>query len=252
MIQSIKKLLPDAFKNNVNKFIYKIFTPPQIQSNYHSMTFSQAGEDCIVNYLLQSLGIYQPSYLDIGANQPIYGNNTYLFYLKGGKGVCIEPDPSVFLLLEKERPRDECLNIVINTGSVEEELDFYIFSESSLNTLSKEEAMNREKDGTHKIKDIIKVKAKNINQVFKEYFKTAPDFLSIDVEGLDYEILNSIDFALYRPIVICTETIAYSETAYKEKIPMIQELLESKGYLVFGDTHINTIFVDGNVYYRLR
>ena len=145
------------------------------------------------------------------------------------------------------RPRDVCLNVAVGTGE-EAEAAFYIFSEPSLNTLSKEEAEHREKAGSFKIVKTIKIQIKNINTLIKEHFTGAPDFLSIDVEGLDLEILSSIDFNLYRPIVICAETVGYSETIYKEKLPEINNLLLSKGYLIFADTNINTIFIDKRVF----
>jgi hypothetical protein len=57
------------------------------------VSYSQSGEDVIVDFIFQILKIQKPSYLDVGAHHPSYLSNTYLFYQKGCQGVCIEPDP---------------------------------------------------------------------------------------------------------------------------------------------------------------
>ncbi|MFM6249337.1 MAG: hypothetical protein ACKPEQ_09345, partial [Dolichospermum sp.] len=57
------------------------------------ISYSQCGEDLIINFIFNNLGIINPSYLDIGAHHPTYLSNTYSFYRKGCQGVCVEPDP---------------------------------------------------------------------------------------------------------------------------------------------------------------
>src|ERR1700722_6229975 len=79
-------------------------------------SFSQAGEDVIVHYLLQQLQIPHPKYLDIGTNFPVTGNNTYFFYNKGEAGVCIEPDPELYRQIKKARPRDTVFNAGVGLG----------------------------------------------------------------------------------------------------------------------------------------
>jgi hypothetical protein len=70
-----------------------------------------------------------------------------------------------------------------------------------------------------------------------------PDFLSLDVEGLEEMIIQTIDYDHNFPKVICIETLTYTEnnTEVKEQ-RMINSLLD-KGYLLFADTYINSIFV---------
>jgi glycosyltransferase involved in cell wall biosynthesis len=59
------------------------------------ISYSQCGEDIIIDFLLTWLKIKNPTYLDIGANDPVKLSNTYYFYKKGSRGVLIEPD-SIF------------------------------------------------------------------------------------------------------------------------------------------------------------
>lgn len=249
MLSAIKKVFPTKFKDNLREKLHSLIPPPASNAKYES--FSQAGEDRIIDYLFHSMNVVNPLYLDIGANHPFYCNNTYYFYKNGGSGVCVEADPSLFENLAKVRENDKCLNIGI-TFDNRKEADFYIFSSPALNTLSKEEAENRERNGSYKIEKVIKIPLKTINEIIAENFDRAPDLISIDVEGIDLEIVKSLDFEKHRPLAFCVETITYGENRDEEKIPEIAEYLISKGYFVYADTHINTIFVDEKRYKSLN
>jgi hypothetical protein len=63
-------------------------------SKFEKKSFSQSGEDLIIDFIFNALGISRPSYIDIGAHHPYYLNNTAIFYLRGARGINIEPDPS--------------------------------------------------------------------------------------------------------------------------------------------------------------
>ena len=245
MLSTIKKVIPARFKETLREKLYQFVPPPLASLKYES--FSQAGEDRILDYFFHSMKVKNPSYLDIGANHPIYCNNTYFFYKNGSHGVCVEADPSLFDYLAKIRKNDKCLNIGI-TFDERKEADFYIFSAPALNTLSKEEAEYREKNGSYKIERVIRIPLKTINDIIAENFDKTPDLVSIDVEGIDLEIIKSLDFGKYRPLAFCVETITYGENRSEEKIPEIVDYLTSKGYFVYADTHINTIFVDEEKY----
>jgi len=210
-------------------------------------SFSQCGEDLIVRYIFDSLRIAAPSYLDIGAHHPHYLNNTYLFYAAGGRGVNIEPDPELFAGFAAKRPRD--LNLNIGVGAVEDRLQFFVMSVRTLNTFSSDEAHQLEQGGKVRIERVLKIPVRSVNAVLAEHFgEAAPDFVSIDVEGLDLEILRSWDFARWRPKVFCVETITYSDQRTGIKIPEIAELLHDRGYFSFADTYVNTIFADRQVW----
>lgn len=210
-------------------------------------SFSQCGEDLIVRFIFDSLRIAVPSYLDIGAHHPHYLNNTYLFYAAGGRGVNIEPDPELFAGFVAKRPRD--LNLNIGIGAAEDRLEFFVMSVRTLNTFSSDEAHQLEEGGKVRIERVLKIPVRPVNAILAEHFaEAAPDFVSIDVEGLDLEILLSWDFARWRPKVFCVETITYSDQRTGIKIPEIAELLHGQGYFPFADTYVNTIFADRRVW----
>jgi FkbM family methyltransferase len=210
-------------------------------------TYSQAGEDVIAWYFFQTQGIKKPSFLDIGTNNPIYGNNTFLFYKRGSRGLCIEADPSLHYNIQSKRPLDICINAGV-TFDDRLNADFYLFEVSAHNTLSKEEAEFREKNGPYKIKNIVNIPLVNINDLIRKNFEGAPNFISLDVEGVDFDILKSIDFNLIRPDLICVETVTFSMDNKEQKMTEIMEFMKTKNYIVYADTHINTLFADNRYF----
>jgi len=207
---------------------------------FQKKSFSQCGEDLIVKFIFDNLGIKNPSYIDIGAHHPNYINNTTIFYNKNSLGINIEPDPVLFKEFQRLRKKD--ININAGIAEKEELLNFYIMSVPTLNTFSKTEARNLEKEG-YKISKVKKIQVLPIKKIIAEYANDKfPDFLSLDVEGLDMEILESIDYK-NAPLIICVETISFSNSGKGIKDNTIADFLKDKGYMVYADTHINTIFI---------
>ena len=210
------------------------------------VSYSQAGEDLIVNHLLGRLKIKDISYLDIGAYDPILINNTYFFYKQGYRGVLVEPNVAMCEKLRTVRPRDTTLNAGIGIGKAGE-ADYYVMSEPSWNTFDKAEAEHQVKTtgGRVAIKEVRKMPLLNVNDVMGEHFNgKAPTFLSIDAEGWHLAILKSIDFKRFRPQVICVETLVSGEL---REIPEIPALLRTKGYVARGASFPNTIFVEAKL-----
>lgn len=104
------------------------------EKKYEKKSFSQSGEDLIVKFIIDNLGINKPTYIDIGAHHPYFISNTALFYKNGCRGINIEPDPPLFKVFLKYRKEDVNLNIGISDCNSES--DFYIISASTLNTFS--------------------------------------------------------------------------------------------------------------------
>ncbi|PCJ01419.1 MAG: FkbM family methyltransferase [Flavobacteriales bacterium] len=234
--------LKDFIKNTT----YKLIPPPRMNES-----FSQAGEDCCYGFLFSELNINKPSYLELGVCRPIKGSNTYRFYKQGGKGVLVEADSTQIKLIKEKRPNDLILNIGVSTKSATE-ADFYVFDVEGYNTFSKEEALNREKNSDSKIVRTDKVVLKPINAIIKENFETYPDFLSIDIEGLDFEVLKTLDLERYPIPVICAETCAFSETHIKPKDKSIEKFMLTQGYFLYADTYINSIFVNDSWFYSVK
>ncbi len=208
------------------------------------VSYSQCAEDIITCRILKALGIEKPTYIDIGANHPTQINNTYFFYKNGAKGICIEPDPILLKQIKKKRPRDVCLNIGIGAES-ENLADFYVMSMRVLSTFSKEEADSLTRTTDKKIEKVIKIPLVPMETIIKKYLgNKVPNFVSLDTEGYDFEILKSLDFQKFRPEIFCIETLTYAEDKTEKKKTEIIEFMIDKGYFPCADTYVNTIFVD--------
>lgn len=235
---------------NIRRIIRKLGSVADYFRATAKISYSQFGEDLLVDHIFRSLaGKTNFSYLDIGTNDPVAGNNTYLFYLRGNYGVCIEPDPEIFKKIVSKRKRDVVLHAGIGIGEVAEGT-LYIFPEgyTGWNTFSFEEAEKRKVESGISFRESPKIQFLPVNDVIATHFETCPDFISIDVEGLDFDILKSLDFEKYRPIVICAETISFSTNNRGEKQDEIISFLSSKGYKVYADTYVNTIFVRKDIF----
>jgi FkbM family methyltransferase len=204
-------------------------------------SYSQSGEDLIVSFIFNAIGVSMPSYIDIGAHHPYRFSNTAIFYERGCTGINIEPDPELFKEFKKERSRD--INLNIGVGDTEGNLNFYKLSTSALNTFVKEEAERLCDKFGYSIKEVLNIPVRNLDSVLNEFNKGVfPDFLTIDVEGGDELILKGISDK-NGPTVICAETISFEEDGSGVKNTELISLLESKGYMLYADTYINSIFV---------
>ncbi len=208
------------------------------------LSFAQDGEDIVALTLLQQLGVKQPSYLDVGAFLPILGNNTYLMYREGGRGVLIEPNVACIKELKSKRPGDTVLNIGVGISGVEETADYYVLNHPQMNTFDADEAHRRETGSNREtvIQEVVKMPLVPINKVIADQFggKT-PDYLSVDVEGMEVAILKTLDFKTYRPKVICVDTLTNGGIKMTTDAA---DYLATQGYIVRGMTHANTVFLD--------
>lgn len=212
-------------------------------AEYRQTTYAQAGEDIIIALILERLGVKDVTYLDIGTNHPKKFNNTYLFYKKGGKGVCVEPNPALARTIKRVRPNDKTLNVGLSSGE-EYIADFYVLSADTLSTFSKEDAESLNAEGTFTIKEKIPIQLKNVNNIIAENFAgKTPTLVSLDVEGWNEEIIRSFDFTKYKPEIFCIETTHFDPESKIVRIDGIFDVMKENGYKVFSDNQINTIFV---------
>lgn len=229
-------------KRFINNLMRKVgYRLSKARSPHAKESYSQCGEDLIVQYVFILKGIRHPSYLDIGANDPFFLNNTTIFYNRGCRGINIDANPQLIEKFKVHRPGDQNLNMGI--GPREDELDFYIFKDHTLSTFSKEEA-DKVTTKENFVEQVIKVKLTTIDKILATYFNGKfPDFLSLDVEGLDFEILKSLDFEKYWPKVICVEAAEYSPRGDGARKNDLINFIISKGYIEYANTNLNAILV---------
>jgi FkbM family methyltransferase len=218
--------------------------------------YAQFGEDVIFEYFFKWLQIPHPSYLDLGAADPVSLSNTYRLYQKGSRGVLVEPNADYCDALRRARPGDVVLNCAIRTRDMPTRLDYYVMSAPTLNTIVRREAdhaVDSQAWGDQQIVEVRSVSAVTVNEALERHFPNGVDLIDIDIEGLDFEVLQEIDFERFRPHLVSVEIHGghyaekkpdggYSHTFPKEAFI---EFMQSKGYHLFVPIVLNGIFVRG-------
>lgn len=223
-------------------FTNKVTIPSENHKSLLNLaSYSQAGEDKAVDFIMYfftKINRDKIKYIDIGSNYPHANNNTYFYYLKGGRGVLIEPNEGLCKISRNVRPED----VIINAGVKFDEQDeamYFCFEDTGINTFDEERAKFMQSRG-HELIDKKTLKLVSLNEIFEKYFENETvDFMSLDAEGVDLQILKSINFDKYRPKVICVESMKES-MKYGASNEMA-DFLESKDYIIMADTSINFI-----------
>jgi len=180
------------------------------------LSYSTYGEDKLVmGHLFARTGgdLSLVRYLDIGAADPILGSNTYALYQQSARGVLVEPTPDKADLLRRFRPRDTVLQAgaAFNSRRSAELTLFGRGNAGLFNTFKPEQVQKvaaASKGWREQLRPVgkIEVPLVSITEIITKYLNArAPDFLLIDVEGYDYEVLSLLDFAIYQPTLICVE-----------------------------------------------
>lgn len=217
--------------------------PMQI-NDYTRITFSQCGEDAIIDFVARQCGIKIDSFFDIGANHPFEYSNTYLFYSRGARGVCVEPIPSMAEEFRLARPDDTVVENVIS--SVNDPVPFYILEPSTLSTLDPGALKRALETPGAVLVDKIEVYPTSLNNLFNQY--GVPQLLCIDVEGGDMDVLSTWDMSRYRPPLLCVEDLEYTTVRTARRPLGVTDLLLQNGYMLFANTFINSVLVDASTW----
>ena len=165
-------------------------------------SFSKSGEDIMLYQLLKNST--RGCYIDIGAHDPKIHSNSYFFYLRGWKGICVEPNPEYLSIWKSTRPKDVFLNCGVSMNN--SVIDYYCFKDSVRNTFSKNyiEEFNLEEY----VQKVIKIETRPLNIILDEHNMENKHigFISIDAEGLDHDVIRSNDWNKYRPEFILIES----------------------------------------------
>lgn len=167
-----------------------------------NVSFSKSGDDIQLYKLISNdtPGVY----VDVGCWHPVKASNTYFFYHRGWKGICIDPNPELIELYQKMRPKDVFVNAGISHS--ETPMDYYMLKESSMNTFNHDFLVKHQLDS--QILNTFKVPMYSLKSVLDKELKAGDrlDFFDIDVEGFDLEVLKTNDWEKYRPKVIVVES----------------------------------------------
>lgn len=205
-------------------------------------SYSQEGEDLVLARILGEMKSTTGFFVDIGAHHPTRYSNTYYFYRQGWRGINVDALPGTKKLFQRMRPRD--ITVENGVGAQAGVLRYFSFNEPALNTFSEEEAKKKEHFPYHII-NTLQIPVVTLKQILDENLpsNTLIDFLTIDVEGFDHEVISSNDWDHYRPRVVLVELLN-TELENIKTHPTAQ-ILCRHNYRVMAKT-LNTYFFVAN------
>ncbi len=159
-------------------------------------------------------------YVDVGAHHPKRFSNTFRLYRRGWSGLNIDANPGSMRSFRRVRPRD--INIEAAVSSVRQRLTFYIFNDPALNTFSADLAFQHD-GGIFSIIKRVEIQTVPLWQMLDEHVPagTKIDLLTIDVEGLDFDVLKSNDWSHYSPEFILVECWDFSTLEQANADPVV-------------------------------
>lgn len=142
-------------------------------------------------------------YIDVGAGHPVIDNVSFAFYLKGWHGVTVEPNPALARLSRSIRPRD--LGAETLVGSAPGQAKFFLVDDfHGLSTMIGENA-RAAADNYGKKSNELTLPVTTLAEICRQHAPEAIDFLKIDVEGAEKDVLEGGDWKTYRPKVVVIE-----------------------------------------------
>ena len=208
-----------------------------VLDRWKGFTFSQYAEDVVLNCSL--LPKRQGFYIDVGAYHPWKQSNTYRFYLTGWNGITIEPNPDVADEFKRFRPRDT--HLVMGVSPAPGVLTYYQFKDPKINSFdeSQSQRMSSPSIGQKAIECL------PLREIVGQHAKDRQiDLMSIDCEGLDLEVLESLDFATTRPSVIVVEDFEQFGATHQGGTSRIRTFLHAQGYATFAQSAFSFHYLD--------
>ena len=178
------------------------------------------------------------TYVDIGAGHPIADNVSFFFYERGWQGVAVEPQQKLVDLYARLRPRDAAVAAVIGTRSGE--TDFHVFEAFhglSTTNMKHAEAATALGAGYR----TVKVPMITLAELCRRHGLREIDFLKVDVEGAEADVLKSGDWKTFRPKAVVVEAIApgSNEPSWESWEPFLLE----QGYRFMLFDTLNRFYV---------
>jgi len=202
------------------------------------VSYAQNFEDVLIQRIFSDIN--RGFYIDVGAAWPKQDSVTCAFYERGWTGINIEPNPKLHEALCQHRPNDINLNLALD--SEPGYLNIFFFANEGLSTADKKIANRHKGNGESCLEQ--RIECTTLRQICETYVQTGTsiDFLKIDVEGLERQVLEGADFANFRPKLVIIES-----TEPMSIIPTWNEwehLLVHNGYEFCYFDGLNRFYID--------
>lgn len=203
---------------------------------YCQKTYSQEGEDRILLELLKECR--SGFYVDVGAHHPLKYSNTQLFYERGWRGINIDPRPGSMALFRKLRPRDVNLELAVGDSAVP--LTYFMFDISAVNGFDETVAGTRHRIGAKLLEKRL-IGMVRLDRILSEHAPgSGIDFLNLDVEGFELNVLRTNDWVRFAPKVMAVEILGESyESVIKSEV---HRFLAEQNYLLIAKTTRTSIY----------
>lgn len=203
------------------------------------MFYSQFGEDKILSKYFND--DYKGVCVEVGADDGISGSNTYHFENKGWETLCIEPIPESFNKCASIRKK--CINCCVSNYE-SENTDYFVvrlngYNTSAISSLNIDERLIESHKDMINTVEKINVNVKTLNNILKETnFPKTIDFISIDTENTEIDVLKGLNFDEYyiKFLII--------ENNFEE--PHVEEYLKSKNFKKLFRNAVNDFYVNND------
>ena len=240
----LHRFLPAPVRSTGRRLLDRLRPPPPERSAA-TESFSQQGEDTVLLSYFQ----HRPAgfYVDVGAHHPWRFSNTFAFYRRGWRGLNVDATPGSMDAFRRHRPRD--VNVEAAVGSRPDAVTFFEFAEPAFNALALTADQVASVGQRSPLVRTSQVVAVPLGRLLAEHLPPgqAIDFLTIDVEGLEIDILSTNDWDRHRPTVIVAEDLGAFDVPTVLSRPLSRYLGEV-GYRLCGKSHHTLFFVEASRY----
>jgi len=229
-----RELLPSVVRLPLMRLRSRLF------DTYAVKSYSQEGEDLILERLFDARG--QGFYIDVGAHHPRRFSNTHAFYRRGWTGLNIEPNPDAMQAFRRERKRDT--NLQMGVGERAGALPYFIFDDPALNTFDQDLMRWREANTPYRVVRTVEIPVERLDEILRRHLPPGQriDFLTVDVEGLDLQVLRSNDWDAFRPECVLAEALGTSlQSALQGEV---SQFMSAQGYEPFSKLYNTLVFRD--------
>jgi FkbM family methyltransferase len=181
------------------------------------------------------------TFVEIGADDGVDKSNTKFFEDLGWRGVCIEPSPKRYQLLKNNRA-SICENVAVSDVSGEAEfMDIAGWGKGLSGIVDKYDERHKiriERELQHpdnRGRELVKVKTETLSALLRRHGIDKVDLCSIDTEGGEFEIINSINFSE------CQFGVFLIENNYEDR--RVKDFLVSQGYKLVKRLTIDDVYV---------
>lgn len=139
-------------------------------------------------------------FVDVGANDPQWLSQSWHLEQNGWRGLLVEPVPELCERLRVERPASTVIQAACCADEETGDAEFFVADDLDKSTLHPDLL-----DFNTSLQRTIKVRLGTLNELLDEAALPRVDFVSIDVEGLQLDVLRGFDLAAHRPQLILIE-----------------------------------------------